>query len=862
MKYWIKIIIAVLLLFVSGSIYGQNEEILRMYQRITGKDLSSEIERLRSEKETETAREQIAEIDTLGIHEISLERERIAAKDSVEVKTFFERYVRREHINPYESELRQFSIDFSSVRTNLNFNKHIPGSYMINVGDVFYIDIWGAMETSYRIEVTNEFFIIIPQIGKIDLSGSDYSRAKETISARLSRIKGISYSVRLGEVKPVSVFVVGNVAKPGVYNVSPFSTIIEILALAGGVNMHGSLRSISLIDNRTQKRKTADLYSLLFRGENPVSIIDPDMTIFVPLINKQVAVAGNVKKEGIFELRSGDRLKDVVDIAGITPFSDVSRIEIERLDSEGRTYAYSTSLESNPEIRDGDIVRIFSTLVFNPRYVYLKGNFRHNKRVEYRDGMRLLDIFDRKEILKDNTDMNYANIIRKSGLGRRDVMINFSPGGVFSREGDENIELMSRDTVEVFSIDSVSFIPSVKISGMINRPGDYKYTKDMTVSNLLSYSGGLTPRGDKENILVIRNMGKDGLKYYSEVDFDFRLQSDDKIHVFDHTAKNPYNNVRIWGHIKNHGDYIHSEHMTVIDLIGLAGGFRSDAMKDSIEVVSGINEHNRTLETNWYSYDELSSVNLHPNDIVFVRRIRDFGRVNIVKIFGEVMFPGVYAMRENEELADLLVRCGGFTNNAQIKGTQIFRDEVRHQQEVKIRELREELESRIRMNMVLTGNQDLIGALNISKFDSIQASGRIIIDIDEYGNHEQFFFQDRDSIYVPSVSRTILVMGEVNQQTAITYNPARRRVRYYLDKVGGITKTADRKNIYVIKSNGELVRQRGWFDNILNHRLDPGDMVYVPYDYTRIDFLQLTKDVTTILYQLSLSAATVYHLSR
>jgi protein involved in polysaccharide export with SLBB domain len=459
--------------------------------------------------------------------------------------------------------------------------------------------------------------------------------------------------------------------------------------------------------------------------------------------------------------------------------------------------------------------------------------------------------------------MNYANIIRKNGMGNRDMMINFSPMSVFEERGDNNIALMARDTIEVFSLDSVSYFPSVEISGEVNRQGIYKFTKDMNVSNLLSYSGGLTANGDLDNIVIIRNSGKEGYDYFSNIEPDkFLLQSDDKVHVFDYAAMNPVQNVQIWGHVKNQGTYVHSKGMSVNDLITLSGGFRNDAMTDSIEVVTGINKNNDVLETSWYSLDEADDIKLHPNDIVFIRRIRDYGKVNYVKILGEVQFPGMYALRENEELSDLLERCGGFTNNAQIKSTQIFRDEVRQKQKVKIKELRDELNNKLQLQMIISGNQDLAGALNIAKFDSIEASGRVILDIDQFGNHEEFYFQDKDSIYVPSISRTILVMGEVNQQTAITFNPNKRKVKYYLDKVGGITATADEDNIYVIKSNGELVRKTGWFSSIYSYELEQGDMVYVPYDYSRVDFLELTKDVTTILYQLSLSAATVYQMSR
>lgn len=854
-----KIFLLIAMILTTG-LFSQNEDLLKMYERITGKDLTKELEKMRSDKDQPGQKKTESEIDTISALTDFMPDE--LQKDSVEERTYFEKYAAGMLIDPYETELRQFEIDFASVRTNLNYNKQIPDNYVVSPGDIFVIDIWGAMDKSHTIEITNENFIIVPQIGKIDLSGMNYKSAKKTIENKLEKINGIKFSVRLGEVKPVSVFIVGEVTKPGVYNVSPFSSLIEILAVAGGVSAQGSLRNIELISERSGREKV-DLYSLLFFGDNQASILESNMTVFIPMIGKQVAIAGNVKREGIFEAVRTEKLSDILEIAGLTPFSDTSRMEIERLDKEGRTSILSVSLKDNPNIYDGDIVRIFSTLVFNSRYVYLKGNFRHNKKIQYNDGMKLGDVFTGNEIIYENTDMNYANIIRKNGMGNRDMMINFSPMSVFEERGDNNIALMARDTIEVFSLDSVSYFPSVEISGEVNRQGIYKFTKDMNVSNLLSYSGGLTANGDLDNIVIIRNSGKEGYDYFSNIEPDkFLLQSDDKVHVFDYAAMNPVQNVQIWGHVKNQGTYVHSKGMSVNDLITLSGGFRNDAMTDSIEVVTGINKNNDILETSWYSLDEADDIKLHPNDIVFIRRIRDYGKVNYVKILGEVQFPGMYALRENEELSDLLERCGGFTNNAQIKSTQIFRDEVRQKQKVKIKELRDELNNKLQLQMIISGNQDLAGALNIAKFDSIEASGRVILDIDQFGNHEEFYFQDKDSIYVPSISRTILVMGEVNQQTAITFNPNKRKVKYYLDKVGGITATADEDNIYVIKSNGELVRKTGWFSSIYSYELEQGDMVYVPYDYSRVDFLELTKDVTTILYQLSLSAATVYQMSR
>ncbi|MFO7810537.1 MAG: SLBB domain-containing protein, partial [Candidatus Delongbacteria bacterium] len=559
-----KILLPIFLIF-AALVYCQDEDLMKMYERITGKDLSKELEKFKSETDGELKSRKETEIDTTAYSGELIEQEE--KKDSIPDLSYFEKYVGGKIIDPYESELKQYRIDFSSVRTNLNYNRHIPDNYMLNPGDLFIIDIWGAIEKSYNIELTNENFIIIPQIGKVDLSGASYGSAKEIIANRLSKISGIDYSIRLGEVRPITVFVVGNVSNPGVYNVSPFSSIIEVLAIAGGVNKQGSLRNIDLISEKSGSRKV-DLYSLLFFGRNTVSILESNMTIFVPLIGKQVAVAGNVKREGIYEALEKEKLEDIIKIAGITPFSDTSRIEIERLDKEGRTKIMSLSLKNDPDIQAGDIIRIFSTLVYNRDFVYLKGNFRHNKMVQFNKGMKLGDVLSGPELLKDNTDMSYASIIRKNGLGKRDAVINFSPLNVIEKKRDHNISLVSRDTIEVFSLDSVNHFASVEISGEIKRPGVYKHTKEMTVSNLISYSGGITANGDISNVIIIRNSGKEGYEYFSDVDTkSFELESDDKVHVFDYAANNPVQKVQVWGNIKKNGSYIHSKNMTVTDLI-------------------------------------------------------------------------------------------------------------------------------------------------------------------------------------------------------------------------------------------------------------------------------------------------------
>ena len=874
-----RLIVFLAIMISAGFVYPQSQDLKDMFKQMTGKDLDLDKE-LGSIKGDRKAKNIFNEKEDMGIDTIPevLSDEDLVENDDfivplsgdslepaltiADTGTYFEKYANGAVIDPYTTELKQFQIDFSSVKTNLNYNKKVPDNYMLATGDLLVIDIWGAINENYEVEMTNEGFIVIPDIGKIDISGLDYKNVKKVIGNYLGKINGINYVVRIADVKPISVFVMGKVNKPGVYNVSPFTSMIEVLTLAGGVTAEGSLRNIKLI-SETGKERFVDLYSLLFYGEKDGFILGSGETVFVPLIDKQVAVAGNVKNEGIFELKKGENLKDLLEIAGLTPFSETSRIEVERLNEKGRAFVKSVDLKENPNMKDGDIVRVFSTLVYNSDYVYLKGNFRHNRKMQYRNKMNLGDIISSDEILKDNTNMNYGHLIRKRSSGKRDVIINFSPLNVLEKRGDEAIEVSSRDTVVVFSLDSINFQRTVKIDGEVKYPGEFNYTEEMTVKNLLNYAGGVSEFGDENSVVVIRNRGQASDGYFTDINPEsFVLKESDSVFVYDYRAQNPEEFVSIFGEVKNPAIYLFKKNMTVKDLLLLSGGFTAEARIDSVEVASGINRDNKTLQVKSYSFKESGKIKLKPNDNVFVRKVKNYGKVKFVTINGEVKYPGVYALRDNEEFSDLLKRCGGFTDNAAVKATRIFRKSVEKRQQEKIRKLKSELDTKLKVRSLVSGDNNLIKLLNVDTFDSLKASGRVVVDIDKYGLKRNFAFENKDSIFVPSRSKTVIVMGEVYQETAISYDPEETEVEHYLEMAGGVTAMGSEDNVYVIKANGELVRKTGWFSSTLDYDLEEGDMVFVPFDYEKMDYIGVTKDITSILAQLSMTAYQMHEITK
>src|SRR3989454_1754415 len=123
----------------------------------------------------------------------------------------------------------------------------------------------------------------------------------------------------MGRLRTVNVYVVGEVCQPGVYTLSSLSTVTNGLFSAGGPTKLGSLREVRLIRGGYQVARL-DLYDFLQRGDRTRDYrLESGDTIFVPPIGDVVAVAGEVKRPAIYEVRTDTRLADVVTMAGWLP---------------------------------------------------------------------------------------------------------------------------------------------------------------------------------------------------------------------------------------------------------------------------------------------------------------------------------------------------------------------------------------------------------------------------------------------------------------------------------------------------------------------------------------------------------------
>jgi polysaccharide biosynthesis/export protein len=184
----------------------------------------------------------------------------------------------------------------------------VPVDYVLGPGDMVSVQLFGNETGTYELVVNRDGSITFPRLGPVTVTGLTFQQVRELIRERVSQqMIGVNASVTMGELRSIRVFVMGEAARPGSYTVSSLSTITNALFASGGIKPIGSLRNIQLKRNG-ELVTTLDLYDLLLRGDTRADVrLLPGDVIFIPPVNPQVGVDGEVRRPGVYELNGPRR---------------------------------------------------------------------------------------------------------------------------------------------------------------------------------------------------------------------------------------------------------------------------------------------------------------------------------------------------------------------------------------------------------------------------------------------------------------------------------------------------------------------------------------------------------------------------
>ena len=141
--------------------------------------------------------------------------------------------------------------------------------YVINVGDLISIRALSHDEMTTRVKVRTDGRIAIPILGEIEARGKRPGALRAELEARLKDyLVTPSVTVNVEEAQPITITVLGEVLRPGTYNIDPTYGVAAALALGGGVTEYASRDSIYVVRSMPKHQRIRFTYEAVSRGQN------------------------------------------------------------------------------------------------------------------------------------------------------------------------------------------------------------------------------------------------------------------------------------------------------------------------------------------------------------------------------------------------------------------------------------------------------------------------------------------------------------------------------------------------------------------------------------------------------------------
>ena len=719
---------------------------------------------------------------------------------------------------PLERQLKQFGYDFFANTAQLAAVDSLPdsGDYQVGPADTLQLKVWGGVEFQQELTVDRNGEVAIPKIGTVNVAGMTLDQARTAIKNSLAGyLRDFNMSLSLGRLRSTQVYLVGEVINPGRYAVSSFGTVINALAAAGGPSRNGSLRTIK-VTRGSKQIAVVDLYDMLLRGDRSQDLrLQNGDTIFVPVIGPVVAVAGEVKRPAIYEIKGETSLEDVLTMAGgVSANGYMGRIQVERIkDNQSRIvldYVVKgmdeAKLLSSTVMQDQDMVKVFPVEEAIRQVVTLKGNVVRPGEYQLRKGMRLSDIIPSTAALLPESYLDSVEISRLSPPDWRRELVTVNLRRALAGNEADNLLLQEQDSIRVFSRWEMEEKPKVAINGAVVTPGTYDFYPGMTVRDLVTAAG--SPRR---------------YAYLDQAELSRIIVGKEKA---------------AWTRIP-------------FDLGRAMAGDSSQNLalqQDDVLIVRTISE--------WHDATE-----------------------RLVTLKGEVRYPGVYTIARGEKLDAVIRRAGGYTDKAYLRGAKFTRASVRALQQQRMDEMLSRTEQQVmrkqaELASVAASKEELAAtqaaleglAKSLEKMRLLRAEGRVVValtPLDELQDSaHNIEMEPGDQLEIPERPGTVTVIGQVYNQTSFISQPDENDVADYLAKAGGPTADGESSEMYIVRADGTVSSSQQYsfwrFGSFDATPLLPGDTLVVPQKLERVAWMREIKDITQILANIAVATGTIW----
>ena len=432
----------------------------------------------------------------------------------------------------------------------------IPTDFLLGPGDQINIQYYGNENESSKQLISRSGELNLPLLGPITLAGLTFSEAQDLVENKISiELLGTNVALTLGELRSITVYVVGEAYSPGSYTVSALSSLTNVLFVSGGVNEKGSVRNIQ-VKRGGQTAHVFDLYELLLKGDTKFDIrLQDGDVIFIPLFNKTARAEGFFRRPHLYEIKQGDAVEDLIFYAGgfTSNVTKNARLELSTINGETKKrdldiFFSNESSKLSKEIRDGDSIKVFQHASLEESSISIKGEVKFPGTYTVQRGDRLLDVLQRAGGISDQA-YTFGSVFTRKKIAEN-----------LKNSYEQNANLMEQAIADAITTGNIELS---NVSGDALRP----------ISVLISRLRNTRPVGR-----LILDVDPLGLR--SDPHKNILLEDGDYLYI----PKRP-SSVNVVGEVFSPSSHTFNSNISIKDYVNKAGGFRSTADTSSIYII-------------------------------------------------------------------------------------------------------------------------------------------------------------------------------------------------------------------------------------------------------------------------------------
>jgi len=703
-----------------------------------------------------------------------------------------------------------------------------PETYVLGVGDVLAVSIWGNSEEDLIFEINKDGYIKPDGIPRIYLKGLEFSQTKNLLFNRFSKYYNFGknqFEVTLNFARTINVNITGEVFNYGTFNIPAINTIFNALVAAGGPNNIGSVRKIRHI-RPGEIEQIIDIYEYLQDPQYGTKMyLEENDILHIPVSDKIVRIDGAIIRPHSYELLASENLVKLIDYAGgLRANASFKNIQITRYENDIEKIIdvnLGDILSTNKDfiLKNGDRIRVNKIPEAFENFATIEGAVVDPGQYSITKNFKVADLI-KKTTLQESAFTEVAYLQRSNNDGTFSFFRIPVKEILNNTRLEQNFQLKNNDKLVIYDKSKFVDKEDFNIEGSVRDPGkfEYDFSNRLRLSDAIIMAGGLQKFATDFAYLQRQDPDQaDRLQYirvdiknavtYPEGPENLFVEPGDNIVVYNKKDFIDEFEVQILGQVRNPGSHKYDPSLSIQDLLVMSGGLTFQASRKRIDLYRiDINsgQEAKTLAANLILDENNRIINgeldLKPFDIIVVREASEFEKIKTVSLIGEVKYPGIYALiSDNEKIESVISRAGGLTQEA-------FTDGI--------------IVKRVHQN---TGVISLLGSEAMKN----QSSPHNII------------LKHYDEVTIPKKNDLVTIYGHHNASQYAEGDIPRinvpfvqsKNAKYYVEKyAGGVTESGDYKKIQVRYSNGTIESARRKFLFFWDYpRVEKGCTINVPY---------------------------------